>query len=78
MFDFVIGKSQKSHILNIVGGKIVPKINVQHYSFIRGWITFFFLSLYQTRLECIYKSQIKKVNHRNHIFHTFLVENAPK
>ena len=43
MSDFVTAKSQKSHTLNIFwgGGEIAKKINVQHYSLIRGWITSF-------------------------------------
>ena len=78
MSDFVIGKLQKSHISKKNkkiffwgGGGNCPKILCAALFFYLA-LDNFLLSIYQTRLEFIYKSQILKMaNHRNHIFHTF-------
>ena len=59
MSDFVIGKSQKSHIKKkIGGGGNFPK-NVCTLLFYSG-LNNFLLSIYQTHLEFIYKRQIEK------------------
>ena len=58
MSDLFIGKSQKSHICNMFCEKIAPKFNVQHFSFIRGWITSFQIYIGHVRLY-IQKSDLK-------------------
>ena len=79
MSNFIIGKSQKSHILIFLGGGGNCPKNVCATLFFYLGLDNFLLCIYKTRLEFIYKSQINKMeNHKNHIFHTFLVEYVPK